>query len=130
MKKAYVKPSMESEVFLPNTYIAACEILSTWRVKCNVPSGIGYYETNGIPGYQEGNWREEGDEYIASGSGCGTWHEGVNTEPVANAMWQEFRSGKYYPVFFWEQRIGGLFTSPEHFSKVEDAEWEHEKNHS
>lgn len=130
MKKAYVKPSMESEMFVPNTYIAACEILSTWRVKCNVPAGIGYYETNGIPGYQRGSWKEEGDEEIASGKGCGIWHTGVEQEPVANAMWQEKWSGRYYPVYYWVQGNSGWGHSNHHFTKVEDAEWEHEKNHS
>ena len=130
MKKAYVKPSMESEAFVPNTYVAACEVLSTWRVKCNVPYGIGYYETNGIPGYQRSSWGTEGDKKIAEGEGCGTWHEGVNTEPVANAMWQEYWSDEYYPVFYWEQGYSGWGHSSSHFSKVEDAEWEHEKNHS
>ena len=130
MKKAYVKPSMESEAFVPNTYVAACEVLSTWRVKCNVPYGIGYYEPNGIPGYQRSSWGTEGDKKIAEGEGCGTWHEGVNTEPVANAMWQEYWSDEYYPVFYWEQGYSGWGHSSSHFSKVEDAEWEHEKNHS
>lgn len=126
-KKAYIKPVLESETFVPNKYIAACQTLNTWRVKCNVPDGVGYYETNGIPGYQRRSWGQKGDEKIASGYGCGVWHKGVNTEPVANAMWEETRSGKHYPVFHW---IDGWGNEGHHFSKVEDAEWEHDKNHS
>lgn len=124
-KKAYIKPVLESETFIANKYIAACQQLDTWRVNCNVPNGTGYYETNDIPGYQEGNWSTRGDEKIASGTGCYVWHTGVNTTPVANAMWQEKKSGRFYPVFHWST---GRWNTDQHFSKVEDAEWEHEKN--
>ena len=134
--KDYIRPMMESEAFAANEYIAAC-----YNISCNVPLGIGYYETNGEPGYQERRWVggifnghwEEGDELIASGSGCGTTHYGVpgvpNDGPVANAMWQE-RSGKYYPVYYWEQGESSWGHSNDHFSKVEDAEWEKNPNAS
>ena len=135
--KDYVKPMMESEAFAANEYIAAC-----YNISCNVPSGIGYYETNGEPGYQEGRWVggiftghwEGGDEMIASGTGCGTTHYGVpgvpNDGPVANAMWQETRSGDYYPVYYWEQGQSSWVHSNAHFSKVEDADWEINRNAS
>ena len=133
--KNYVKPMMESEVFAANEYIAAC-----YNIRCNVPSGIGYYETNGEPGYQRDHydwWSGEyieGDEEIASGSGCGTVHYGVpgvpDDGPVANAMWQESRSGRYYPVYYWEQGQSSWGHSSAHFSKVEDADWEINRNAS
>ena len=131
--KNYVKPMMESEVFAANEYIAAC-----YNISCNVPSGTGYYETNGEPGYQSGHWSwsgwVEGDEVIASGTGCGTTHYGVpgvpDDGPVANAMWQERWSDDYYPVYYWEQGQSSWGHSSAHFSKVEDAEWEKNPNAS
>ena len=48
MKRAYSTPEMKVEVFEASESVAAC-----WKIKCNVPSGIGYKETNGTPGYQK-----------------------------------------------------------------------------
>ena len=62
-KKAYVKPSMESEMFVPNTYVAACESGTTYWFKCDAGPSNDYSEvweeTNGIPGLQQdssGSW--------------------------------------------------------------------------
>lgn len=125
MKREYSKPAMEVEVFEASEYVAAC-----FRIKCNVPYGTGYKETNGIAGYQSiGGYDIETrkfykrDEYIASGEGCGVWHVGVNLDtpkPIENAMWQE-SNGNYYPVFHWTDTSHG--SNPNHFSKVSDTEW-------
>lgn len=129
MKKQWTSPRVLVQAFEANEYVAAC-----YNIKCNVPYGVGYYETNGKPGYQEGGWFEEGDERIASGTGCGTIHYGVpgvpGDGPVANAMWQESRTGRYYPVYYWEQGNSSWGHSSSHFSKVEDAEWEPNPNAS
>lgn len=129
MKKQWTSPRVLVQAFEANEYVAAC-----YNIKCNVPRGVGYYETNGKPGYQKGGWFEEGDELIASGTGCGTMHYGVpgvpGDGPVANAMWQESRTGQYYPVYYWEQGNSSWVQSSSHFSKVEDAEWEPNPNAS
>ena len=129
MKMRWEEPRIEVQKFIPNEYVAAC-----YNISCNVPSGVGYYETNGEPGYQSGGWFTKGDELIASGTGCGTTHYGVpgvpDDGPVANAMWQENRSGRYYPVFYWEQGHSSWGHSSSHFSKVEDADWEKNPNAS
>ena len=53
MKKAYVKPSMESEMFLPAEYIAACgDVNVTWSINCNVPTGFGFIDNNGNGRYE------------------------------------------------------------------------------
>lgn len=122
MKREYSKPAMEVEVFEASEYVAAC-----WKIKCNVPNGVGYIETNGKPGFQQGSWYEKGDTYIASGYGCNIYHIGVEEKPVANAMWQESRSGRYYEVFHW---VDGKGNNGHHFSKVADAEWESNPNAS
>ena len=53
MKKAYVKPSMESEAFVPQTYIAACgDENKVYKFVCNAAPG-GWFEVGGV--YQETN---------------------------------------------------------------------------
>lgn len=50
MKKAYVKPSMESEAFVPQTYVAACYEFDA-MFYCSLGSkypGGGSYESNGL----------------------------------------------------------------------------------
>ena len=39
--KKYVKPMMEGQMFVANEYVAQC-----WKIKCNVPYGIGFYDNN------------------------------------------------------------------------------------
>lgn len=128
MKKKYVRPVMVGEKFTTNEYVAAC-----WRIKCNVPYGIGFYDENNNNQYDEGT-----DEYIAKGYGCGTYHNGVESDngPVANAMWQPRKSGWYgreendgpaYPVYMF---VTSNNNNGHHFSKVEDAEWETNPNAS
>lgn len=129
MKKQWTSPRVLVQAFEANEYVAAC-----YNIKCNVPYGVGYYEKNGEPGYQKGGWFGGGDERIASGEGCGIMHYGVpgvpGDGPVANAMWQESRTGRYYPVYYWEQGNSSWGHSSSHFSKVEDAEWEPNPNAS
>lgn len=117
MRRKYTKPSMSIDMFEANEYIAAC-----YKIKCNVPNGTGYIERNGEDGYQRG------DEYLASGYGCGVWHVGVQLDapPTNNAMWDPKR-GKEYPVFHWTQGNGN---SGHHFSKVSDTQWETNPNAS
>lgn len=129
MKKVWSRPLTVVQNFEANEYVAAC-----WKIKCNVPYGIGFYDTNGNNQYDE--WD---DEYIARGYGCGTYHIGVQSDngPVANAMWQprkkvnwgfgEENDGDAYPVFMF---VTGRGNNDHHFSKVEDAEWETNPNAS
>ncbi|MFQ7522851.1 MAG: hypothetical protein ACLRLW_06385 [Terrisporobacter sp.] len=126
MKKQYEKPSMSIDMFEANEYIAAC-----WSISCNVPRGYGYYEINGIKGYQRGE-----DQYIDQGTGCGTTHTASGIEatgPSANAMWQPTtrkgeNKGDPYEVFYWQARVPGK--SSNHFSKVSDAKWDPNPNAS
>lgn len=65
-KKVYVKPIMESETFVPNTYIAACgDSGVVYKFTCDAGDGVWgsvYQETNGREGLQTG-WG--GDKEIA-----------------------------------------------------------------
>lgn len=53
----YVKPTMESEAFVPSAYCAPCASGVTYWFECNAGSSWSgfntvYEETNGIPGLQ------------------------------------------------------------------------------
>lgn len=125
MKMRWEEPKIEVQMFMPNEYVAAC-----WKINCNVPLGIGFYDTNNNGKY------DESDQKICRSNpryGCGEWHKGVagvpDDGPTANAMWQPVRDGLFgtypvgdaYPVYYWSDGNGD---SHKHFSKVEDAEWE------
>ena len=132
MKKAYVKPSMESEAFIPSEYIAAC-----WLIACDVDWGSGYYETNGMPGCQtqrtykgEGsrwdpsNWVEADECFISDVSGCNTTHKGVNlpSAPTPNCYWVTGRDKPdEYNAFTWYQQVGHGHL-PTHVSTLTDFE--------
>ena len=80
-KKAYVKPSMESETFVPNTYVAACESGVTYWFKCDAGPESGWnevwVESNGVPGLQtRRSGRTPADTRRTSTyHACGTEHE-------------------------------------------------------
>ncbi len=138
MKKAYVKPSMESETFVPAEYVAACgDVNVTWSINCNVPTGFGFIDKNGNGRY---DWRT--DEKLTTDGvyGCNEWHEGVTLPegqtPTANAMWQPQRRGWFdyiddgpaFPVFYWNDG-GGSSQTHRHFSIASEQGW-HKENHS
>lgn len=129
MRREYVKPVMQSEEFVANEYVAAC-----WKMKCNVPYGFGYYEKNGVTGYQRGK-----DQYIAGGAkGCDEDYvaHGITTsEPTANAWWQETtkpQGGGYMdkpiPVFYFYEDSKGH--QSHHFSVIGTQEYEKSPNAS
>lgn len=87
-KRAYIKPILESETFVPQNYIAACgDLNKVYKFKCDAgggKSGSVYLETNGKPGLQTG-WG--GDSYLSGYHACGTTHEAKTTD--------EFLDGYY-----------------------------------
>ena len=127
MKKQYEKPSMSIDMFEANEYIAAC-----YRIKCNVPYGYGFIDSN------KNGKRDENEAKFGQGTGCGTYHvaTGLGADgPTENAMWQPLypftnrEYGKPYGVFYWQLKLGGNNTGY-HFSKVSDAQWEPNPNAS
>lgn len=129
MKREYSKPAMEVEVFEASEYVAACYILN-----CNVPAGFGFIDNNGNKKY------DDGDTYIAAGTGCGTKHIGVNEPqgPHMNSMWQptytdwwgnpdvDRPKGKAFDTYHWEQASKGHLS--DHFTR--DVKWESNPNAS
>lgn len=132
MKKQYVTPRIYGEEFVANEYVAAC-----WNIKCNVPTGFGYIEKNGKPGYQHG------DEMIVSDGnrGCGTEHvaKGIDAAgPKANAMWQPQRKtvrgyendGDPYEVFYFHAIVKEWNNTNHHFCTLDSVNWEKNPNAS
>lgn len=132
-KRVWTMPQATVENFEVTEYIAAC-----WDIHCNVPSGTGYYETNGIEGYQEGGYDYvdgdwvyvEGDDYIARGWGCNTVHEASGIDaagPAANAKWEDNR-GNVYDVFYF--KANGYGSSNHHFCTLDAVNWKPNPNAS
>lgn len=133
MKMRWEEPRIEVQKFMPNEYVAAC-----WKINCNVPTGFGFIDNNKNGRYDKGD-----EKLTRDGSyGCGVWHTGVqgvpDDGPKANAMWQPQKSGFFgytdfgeaYGVYYWVQGKDGWLHSNDHFSKVEDAQWETNPNAS
>ena len=79
MKKAYVKPSMESEAFVPNEYITACHNDVSYVGKCDI-SGYVFNDTNGNGVYDAGI-----DEYDYRNKACDERYES-SVQPHVNAF--------------------------------------------
>lgn len=106
MKKAYVKPSMESEAFVPQTYIAACgDSGTTYLFKCDAGGGIPgnvYVESNNVAGLQtksSGSWWDgdyvAADRSLGGYEACGSSHEADSDD--------EFLDGYYVP--YWSDEV-------------------------
>lgn len=98
MKKAYVKPSMESEAFVPNQCVAACENPSSYVGYCDI-SGPVYEDSNRNGQYDEGR-----DSYLYTNTACDQMYEST-TMPHNNAfvvnrewVWDDFLQGHYETV--------------------------------
>ena len=112
MKKAYVKPSMESEAFVPNTYVAACgDSGTTYKFKCDAGGGVSgsvYVESNGVEGLQtrsSGSWW--GGDYVAADRSlggyhaCGTTHEADSDDEFLNGYYVPYWSDDVIKVIIW-----------------------------
>ena len=77
MKKAYVKPSMESEEFVPSEYVAVCTG-ATYDAWCN-HSGYIFHDYNG------NGVIDRGDDYIYTNDACGE-HYRSEEMPEFNAL--------------------------------------------
>lgn len=82
-KKAYSKPMLKSEAFVPQSYVAACgDTNKVYKFKCDATggwTGSVYQETNGKEGLQAFGF--DPDEHIAYGyHACGITHEAPATD--------------------------------------------------
>ena len=83
-KKAYVKPAMESETFVPNTYVAACGDSGTvYKFKCDAgyilsSGGHVWQATNGEEGLQQSGSHSDTD--LGFYHPCSETHEASKTD--------------------------------------------------
>ena len=73
MKRTYIKPFMESELFVTNEYVAAC-----WKAQCNRGLGTGICDYNNNPVRFDGSndWEVAVSNYLASYGNTGALHQG------------------------------------------------------
>lgn len=112
-KRAYVKPSLESEAFVPNTYVAACgDSGVNYLFECNAPSGtLYYYPTSDgkIDGVYEGWGRAE---KMGSYTPCGVKHETDSTGDFYDGFVDRNRNRKQDPgegVIVYRNREWGIW---------------------
>ena len=108
MKKAYVKPSMESEMFVPHAYIAACgdTEYGNYLFECNAPGGILYY-------YRTNWWGDKEAKYIGSYTPCQRKHEASLADEFPDGFIDYNRNGREdsgEKVIVWIERgpLGGI----------------------
>ena len=117
MKKAYVKPSMESEEFVPNTYVAACgDSGTTYLFTCDAGGGYSgnvYVESNGVAGLQtDGEWIpgtgwgdwghwQSADRSLGGYHACGTKHEADSDDEFLNGYYVPYGSSRVTDVIIW-----------------------------
>lgn len=82
MKKAYVKPSMESEEFVPSEYVAACSGGATYVGRCDI-SGSVYIDGDGDGILTSGKGSR--DSYKYANTACGRLYES-DQKPTFNAF--------------------------------------------
>lgn len=96
-KKVYSKPILESETFVPQTYIANCgDSGKIYKFTCDAGGGVSgsvYLETNGTEGLQTGRG---GDRYLSGYHACGSTHEADSED--------DFLEGYYVTTTWWGKR--------------------------
>lgn len=104
MKKAYVKPAIETETFVANRCVAACENPSSYVGYCDI-SGYVYADSNNNGQYDEGR-----DRYLYYNTACDRMYESQE-QPHFNAfvvekhwVWDGFWEGGH-----WETEVTRVF---------------------
>lgn len=126
-KKAYIKPVLESETFVPQSYVAAChDINKVYKFKCDAGDGWWgdvYLETNGTEGLQTGG--RNPDQYLSSYHACGTTHEAKTTDAFLNGYYKPYISYKTINVKVWRGPNGDNTHCTENINM---DSWETEKS--
>lgn len=95
MKKAYVKPTMENESFVPNQFIAACKNPSSYIGYCDI-SGRVYMDTNGNGLYDEGI-----DKYKYTNTACNQMYESDKMPEFNAFVVEEKRAPGHWEGGLW-----------------------------
>ena len=94
-KKAYSKPMLKSEAFVPQSYVAACgETNKVYKFKCDAGYSFWQYyvieDTNGngvLDGSWNSYWEWSGDDkYRSAYHPCGKTHDASTTDEFINGF--------------------------------------------
>lgn len=78
-KRAYSKPILESETFVPQEYVAKCQYKTSYKGKCDI-SGYVFTDTD-----MDGYYDEKTDPYKYKNTACRRTFE-TSEEPHLNAF--------------------------------------------
>lgn len=110
--REYVKPMMDSEVFVANEYFSACgDSGTTYLFKCDAgggESGNVYVESNDVEGLQtesSGHWWDgtyvPADRPLGGYHACGTTHEADSDDDFLNGYYVPYWSDNVTKVIIW-----------------------------
>lgn len=116
-KRAYIKPVLESETFVPQAYIANCGDSGTvYKFTCDAGGGVPgnvYLETNGVKGLQtESGWIQTGyfpweghwqwaDKPLGGYHACNISHEADSDSDFLKGYYQPDGSDRVIDVIVW-----------------------------
>ena len=111
--REYVKPMMDSEVFVANEYFSACgDSGTTYLFTCDAGGGVSgkvYVESNGVEGLQTsgewvggwgGHW-QPADRSLGGYHACGTTHEADSDDEFLDGYYVPNKSGNATKVIIW-----------------------------
>ena len=138
MKKAYVKPSMESEIFVPHAYIAACgdTEYGNYLFECNAGIDGHHYaikNSSGRPVTVGGKYMD-GGEWGYYFYPCGETHKAPTNGEFIFGYHLDDMSTRYddnIPVTIWVERSGSGFWSETHIHctpKLSQESWQTDKS--
>lgn len=110
-KKAYSKPMLKSEAFVPQSYVAACGDSGTdYYFTCDAGGGASgnvWLETNGVDGLQEtgtwqGHWVER-DQSLGGYHACNEKHTASSLNEFPIGYYRAYGSSTVIKVRVWTE---------------------------
>lgn len=104
-KKTYVKPVMESETFVPQTYVAACgDENKVYKFVCDAGGGVSgnvYVDSNKNGRYDIFDDKELTGWILQSYHACGKTHEAPTDDEFLDGFYRPFMSLDFQKVKIW-----------------------------
>lgn len=104
-KRVYRKPVMESETFVPQTYIAACgDSGVVYKFKCDAGGGVSgnvYVDSNHNGEYDFLIDKELTGWILSTYHACGETHEAPKTDEFLDGFYRAFGTLNYQKVKIW-----------------------------
>lgn len=104
-KRMYIKPVLESETFVPQTYIAVCKDQNVvYKFKCDAgdgESGNVYEDSNHNGRYDPFTDKELTGWILNSYHACGETHEAPTTDEFLDGFYRQFGTLDFQKVKIW-----------------------------